>query len=155
MRLIRDGETGGGEGYIYIYIYLELGSGLAAKADDDEGGGGPQRQQEGQPGLESEDLLHGRFHGQQHGGGTDGGGHEEQDQVQHVQRGDASVAGHGGPAAHQEVQHVGHGGRAPAAPLIEQLPEAGRSEGHGHGDCAVLDAVTLLQQQRAQPAVFA
>ena len=82
------------------------------------------------------------------GGGEDGGGHE-QELVEDVEPRHVVVDAHGLAPGRQQVHHVGQGGGGPAPPLVEELVEGFRGKGQGVGPCAVVDAVTLLQEQGA------
>lgn len=48
----------------------------------------------------------------------------------------------------EKVNDVGHGGRTPATTLVVELVELLRGVSQGVGGSAVLDPVTLLQEQR-------
>lgn len=55
----------------------------------------------------------------------------------------------------EQIENVGHRGRHPATALVEELVKAGRGKRKRVGSGTVLDLVTLLQKQSAQPAVLA
>ena len=106
------------------------------------------------PQVGSEDGVERSGYHHEHGARTEDTGREQEELVEHEQVADVVVAVHGALEGRQKVDTVHHGRRSPATPLVVELVEClgGVREGVGRG--RVLDSVTLLQHQRAQPSVL-
>ena len=102
-------------------------------------------------------LQHGlerRRDGQYDSGWSEDGRRHQSALVPHVEPADVVVHSHRVARARQQVDDVGHGGRCPATPLVEEFVESLRGVGEGVRGRRVVDSVALLQQQSAQPSVL-
>lgn len=110
--------------------------------------------EEGPPDVEAEHRVIRPCDHQDDGGGRkDRRGHQEE-LVEDVEARYIVVHADRLVPRRQQVHHVGQRGGRPPPALVEELVERFRGKGQSVGSRAVVDTVTLLQEQCTEPPIF-